>query len=231
MSFPLWVPKPTAAHWKCFTCGKHHTSNVSARLRKEAEEITQAWIYGVPEITSQVGRNWWELMLWEQQRYREEGIYLQAFHDSGVEGGQGWECASNRRGCGQWLASKHLLDSRVLWQVKYGDLDKKSSMFWQQPVPLFGYNMKNWVIKDWSYTVQLCAHFWLHLELQKLQWLLRKESLAFLLICCNIPGREPMCQFKYPLKVQGTVIFPSHHASLSPSGMCAKSFHWENASH
>lgn len=109
-------------------------------------------------------------------------------------------------------------------QVKYEDFSKMSSMFWQQPASLFGYNMKNWVIKDWSYTVQLCAHFWLHLELQKLQWLLRKESLAFLLIRCNSPGREPICQFKYPLKVQGTVIFPSHHASSSLSGMCAKVF-------
>lgn len=122
------------------------------------------------------------------------------------------------------IACKHLLESTMLWKVKYGDLDKKSSIFWQQPFPLFGYNMKNWVIKDWSYTVQLCAHFWLHLELQELQWLLRKESLAFLLIRCNIPGREPMCQFKYPLKVWGTVIFPSHNASSSPSGMCAKVF-------
>lgn len=122
-------------------------------------------------------------------------------------------CQQQERLGWQWLASKYLLESRMLWQVKYGDLDKKSGMFWQQPVPLFGYNMKNWVIKDWSYTVQLCAHFWLQLELQKLQWLLRKESLAFLLICCNIPGREPMCQFKYPLKVRGTVIFPSHNAS------------------
>lgn len=126
----------------------------------------------------------------------------------------GWQC----------LANKYLLESRMLWQVKYGDLDKKSSMFWQQLVPLFGYNMKNWVIKDWSYTVQLCAHFCLHLELQKLQWLLRKESLSFLLICCNIPGREPMCQFNYPLKVQGTVIFPRHNVSSSPSGTCAKVF-------
>lgn len=84
--------------------------------------------------------------------------------------------------------------------------------------------MKNWVIKGCSYTLQLCAHFWLRLELQKLQWLLRKEILAFLLICCNIPGREPMCRFKYPLKVRGAVIFPSPNASSSLSGMCAKIF-------
>lgn len=62
------------------------------------------------------------------------------------------------------------------------------------------------------------------LNYKKLQWLLRKEILAFLLICCNIPGRVPTCWFKYPLKVQGAVIFPSPNASSSLSGMCAKVF-------
>lgn len=122
------------------------------------------------------------------------------------------------------MAFECLLESRVLWQEKEGDLDKKCSVFWQQPVPLFGYNMKNWVIKGCSYTVQLRAHFWLRLELQKLQWLLRKEILAFLLIHGNIPGREPMCRFKYPLEVQGAGIFPSPNASSSLFGMCAKVF-------